>query len=288
MLNPHVITPQGHLPVALFRREEDGHARFNLNGVGGVVVVSSPPKPTPQADMEGFFAQRPFYVAHRLGGTEFPEHTIMGLQTSLARGFKAVEFSTYRTSDGVFIGSHDWTTERTTGVRHEIWNTSWATLSTLQQPAGPLIRLEDMIATVPEDTIIVLDHKATSASAGTPPADDLASEVALFDRLETLMRSPQRRVVWKLFAGASSAERARARGYQVMCMLYPDEVPSADFSRWDILGMAYNAPQEIWDTLLATGKPTIAHIITTAAQAQTGLSRGAHGLMSSVPTTVHP
>lgn len=288
MLNPHVITPQGHRPVALFRREADGHTRISMGGVGGVVAVGVQPNPTPQADLEGFFAQRPFYVAHRLGGTEFPEHTMTGLQTSLARGFKAVEFSTYQTRDGVFIGSHDWTTERTTGQRHEIWDTDWPTIQTLTQPAGPLIRLEDMIAAVPEDTIIVLDHKATSARAGTPPAGDLASEVALFDRLEALMPAPQHRVVWKLFADASSAERARGRGYQVMCMLYPEEVAGADLTRWDILGMAYSAPQEIWDTLLATGKPTIAHIIVSSGQAAAGLSRGAHGLMSSVPSVVHP
>lgn len=257
------------------------------NGFGVQVVAHAAPAPSGTA-IDSFLAARPFYTAHRLGGTEYPEHTIQGMNAAINAGFTAFEFSTYQTRDGVFIGSHDWTTERTTGQYHEIWDTDWSTIQTLDQQAGPIIRLEDAVAAMPEDSVLVLDHKATSNRAGTPPAGDLASETALFDLLETLFDNPTERVIWKVFVNASSAERARARGYQVMCMLYPSEVPSADFTRWDILGMEYNAPQEIWDTLLATGKPTIAHVIVNSTQAATGLSRGAHGLMSSVPSVVAP
>lgn len=38
-------------------------------------------------------AGRPFYIAHRMGGMEFPEYTRQGLDASLRAGFKALEVS---------------------------------------------------------------------------------------------------------------------------------------------------------------------------------------------------
>lgn len=267
----------------MWMRQAGGDVRVTP-GVAGIQAPEVVGGPSP---VEEVFSERPFYVAHRLGGTEFPEHTTAGMRASIDAGFRAFEFSTYPTSDGVFIGSHDWTTERTTGVLREIWQTRWSEIQTLTQEAGPIIRLEDAVDMLPDDGVLVLDHKSTSSN-GSPNASDLASETRLFDKLATLFPDPTKRVVWKLFAEASSAERARNRGYQVMCMLYPSTMVGADYDRWDILGMEYNASQALWDELKAQGKPTIAHIITTDAQARTGLSRGADGLMSSVPTLVHP
>lgn len=237
--------------------------------------------------IDQFLSADRFFVAHRLGGGEFPEHTTAGLEASIAAGFKAFEFSTYRSSDGVYVGSHDWTTERTTGVRHEIWNTDWATLSQLQQQAGPLIRLQDAVAAMPADGILVLDHKTTSASASSNQGD-LASESDLFNLLDELFDKPQERVIWKVFSNGASAERARAKGYKVMCMLYENELPTAKYDRWDVLGLEYNASKAAWDTINGTGKPTIAHIIYNQGQADTAWANGARGVMSSVPTVVRP
>ena len=281
MLSPYLRADGGDVPVTPYLRADGGDVPVALNIAGH---AASAPGGTP---VDTFLATRPFYVAHRLGGTEFPEHTMKGMNASVDAGFKAFEFSTYRTRDGVFIGSHDWTTERTTGQLHEIWNTDWSTIQTLEQQAGPIIRLEDAVAAMPEGSVLVLDHKATSATSAYNEGNR-RSEAALFDLLETLFEKPTERVIWKVFGGSDSDSRARERGYKTMCMLYPNEVAGASLNRWDILGMEYNAPQETWATLLATGKPTIAHIIVNPAQAATGLSRGAHGLMSSVPSTVAP
>lgn len=233
------------------------------------------------------FFTKPFYVAHRLGGAEHPEMTESGLQNAITNGFKAFEYSVYRSADDVYVGSHDWTTERTSGVRHEIWNTTWDVISTLTQEGGKFTRLDEIVPMLPEDGILVLDHKSTSALV-SPNAGDLNSELHLYEVLEHLFDVPQERVVWKCFADASSAERAREKGYKVMAMLYPNEVPTANFSRWDYIGMEYHADQSVWDVINAQGKPTIAHIITSLDQAKTGLARGATGFMSSVPSTVGP
>ena len=71
-------------------------------------------------------------------------------------------------------------------------------------------------------------------------------------------------------------------------MLYPSEVAGADLSQWDVLGMEWNASADVWNALLASGRPTIAHIIVNAAQAQQALAKGATGLMASYPSRVHP
>lgn len=281
MFRPYLRADGGDVPVTPYLRVYGRDVPVTLNIAGHAA-----PTPT-STPIDALLNNRPFYVAHRLGGTDYPEHTMQGMNAAIGAGFTAFEFSTYRTRDGVFIGSHDWTTERTTGQRHEIWDTDWATIQTLNQPAGPIMRLEDVVAAMPEDSVLVLDHKATSASS-TYNEGDRRSESELFDLLNTLFDNPTERVIWKLFAYADSYQRAAERGYKTMCMLYPGEVADADLNRWDILGMEYNAPQKIWDTLLATGKSTIAHIIVNSGQSATGLSRGAHGLMSSVPSVVAP
>lgn len=283
MVNLLVRTPTGGVPVRVMQRALGGDLPVQL-GINGNGV---PETPQPKGLIDRFLERRPFYIAHRLGGQDFPEHTLQGLQASIGAGYKAVEFSTYQTRDGVFIGSHDWTTQRTTGVKHEIWNTDWATIQTLNQAAGKIIRIEQMVEALPNDVIVFLDHKATSAKT-EPTQDGIRSETALFDLLGELFPSPQKRVVWKCFAEASSAERAKERGYKVNCMLYPSTLEGANLDRWDILGMEWNAQQEIWNRLKATGKPTLAHIIYNQTQAQAALGRGADGLMSSVPTTVYP
>lgn len=275
--------------VQLFQRATPVDVPLHI-GVAGFKLpdIPTPPETNPLPDhVSNFLNSQPFYVAHRLGGHDFPEHTMEGLQASLAAGYKAVEFSTYITRDGVFVGSHDWTTQRTTGVYHEIWDTDWEVLQQLDQAGGKMIRIEQMAAALPDDVVVFLDHKDTSARE-TPSNDGLRSERDLFDLLPELFEEPQKRIIWKVFAEASSAERARSRGYRVNCMLYPDTLPTADYSRWDVLGMEWNAAQEHWDTINATGLPTIGHIIYNQSQAQTALAKGAKGLMVSVPTTVYP
>lgn len=236
-----------------------------------------------------FLTNRPFYISHRLGGTEYPEFTQAGLDASLRAGFKALEVSLRRCASGEYVMIHDWTTERTVpGTKLPIWSTPWDTLKTLRQAAGPLMRFNDLLEQLPDDVVLAVDHKATSAKPDAN-SSDLQSELDLYTLLDDAFDGhPERRVLWKHFVNAGSVERAKARGYRTMCMLYPNELATADTSRWDVLGMEWNAPDGAWQQLTATGKPTIAHIITSPSQAQTALSKGAGGLMASWPTTVHP
>ena len=255
--------------------------------VAGTRKVSKPiPAPTGSV-VDRFLASKPFYVAHRLGGTEYPEFTQKGLTESLKAGFKALELSVRRCSTGEFVLIHDWVTTRTVpGTEYQIWNTPWSVLSGLQQASGGFMRLTDVVDQVGDDVVLAIDHKVTS-SKPTGSQGDMDSENALFDYLDTIPNAKDR-VLIKQFVNGGVATRGKVKGYKTMCMMYPNEVAGADLSSWDVLGMEWNASDDVWATLKATGKPLIAHIITTQQQADTALSKGATGLMASVPSVVHP
>lgn len=255
--------------------------------VAGTREVSKPtPVPVGSA-VDRFLASKPFYVAHRLGGTEYPEFTRQGLDASLRAGFKALELSVRRCATGEFVLIHDWVTTRTVpGTEYQIWNTPWSTLAGLQQASGGFMRLTDVVDSVGDDIVLAIDHKVTS-SKPTGSQGDMDSEKALFDYLDTIPNAKDR-VLIKQFVNGGVAGRAKAKGYKSMCMMYPNEVAGADLSSFDVIGMEWNADQSVWDTLKATGKPLIAHIITTKQQADTALASGATGLMASVPSVVHP
>lgn len=250
--------------------------------------MASKPVPAPAGSVvDRFLASKPFYVAHRLGGTEYPEFTRQGLDASLRAGFKALELSVRRCASGEFVLIHDWVTTRTVpGTDYQIWNTPWSTLAGLQQASGGFLRLTDVVDQVANDIVLAIDHKVTS-SKPTGSQGDMDSENALFDYLDTIPNAKDR-VLIKQFVNGGVAGRAKVKGYKSMCMMYPNEVAGVDLSSWDVLGMEWNASDDVWATLKATGKPLIAHIITTKDQADMALSKGATGLMASVPSVVHP
>lgn len=274
----------GDLPgVVRMRRRAGGDVSLSLR------APSTPVTPADDDIVSRFLAAHPFYVSHRMGGTEFPEFTQAGLDASLRAGFKALEISVRRCASGEFVAIHDWKTSRTVpGTDYQIWNTSWETLRGLRQASGGFMRLTDIVDQISDDVILTIDHKTTSSEDQRNPRD-LASEEVLLEYLDTAFGGhPERRVLWKVFVRGTSAARAKARGYKTIAMLYPSEVATSDLSQWDIIGMEWSAGADVWNTLLASGRPTIAHIIVNEAQAQQALAKGAAGLMASYPSRVHP
>ena len=274
----------GDLPgVVRMRRRAGGDVSLSLR------APSTPVSPAGEDAVTAFLSRRPFYISHRMGGTEYPEFTQAGLEASLRAGFKALEISVRRCASGEFVAIHDWKTTRTVpGTDYQIWNTPWSTLRTLRQASGPFMRLTDIVDKIPDDMILAVDHKTTSSEDQHNPGD-LASEEALFEYLDTVFGGhPERRILWKVFARGTSVARAKARGYKTMAMLYPNEVATSDLSQWDVIGMEWSAVADVWNALLASGRPTIAHIIVNDSQARQALARGASGLMASYPSLVHP
>ena len=280
------------------RRRDGGDVRGRVHvrrrDGGDVPLRRRTPSPPPVVPSDrdvvaAALAARPFYISHRLGGTEYPEFTQRGINASLRAGFKILEVSVRRCASGEFVAIHDWKTTRTVpGTDLPIWSTPWSTLRTLTQAAGPLLRLTDIVDQIPDDVAIAIDHKDTSSKA-VADASELQSESELLDYLDTVFGGrPERRVIWKVFLRAESVARARARGYRTMCMLYERELSGVDMSQWDVLGLEWNAGADAWNRLKSAGRPTIAHIITNQSQAAQALRMGAAGLMASYPSRVHP
>ena len=198
----------GDLPgVVRMRRRAGGDVSLSLR------APSTPVTPADDDIVSRFLAAHPFYVSHRMGGTEFPEFTQAGLDASLRAGFKALEISVRRCASGEFVAIHDWKTSRTVpGTDYQIWNTSWETLRGLRQASGGFMRLTDIVDQIPDDVVLAIDHKTTSSEDQRNPGD-LASEEALLEYLDTAFGGhPERRIIWKVFARGTSAERAeRAR-----------------------------------------------------------------------------
>lgn len=69
----------------------------------------------PQVSMMGGgqTVRKPHLWAHRGAGKTAPENTLRAIREGASRGFRAVEFDTMPTADGVWILHHDWTTGRT-------------------------------------------------------------------------------------------------------------------------------------------------------------------------------
>ena len=283
------------LPLTLFKRVGGGDAPLTP-----YIRKKGIPAPEPEPGeytIVDLLADDPFYVAHRAGGLNWPEFSPAGVVGSLSRGYKAIEVSVHQCATGEFVLSHDWTTERMTGVRYEIHATPWSTLSTLtqtaanttnpSQPRQPLMRLQDVID-LAADRVIFLDHKPTSGGPGNTA--DQAAMNNLFEYLETIPDATER-VVWKTFKGGyQSAAIARSKGYATWGIYYTDEITTAPtrLENFDIIGLDYNAAQSYWNVATATGKPTIAHIITSIAQRDAGLSRGADGFMNSNVAGIGP
>ena len=158
--------------VVRVRRREGGDVSLSRR------APSTPVSPAGEDMVTAFLSRRPFYISHRMGGTEFPEFTQTGLNASLRAGFKALELSVRRCASGEFVAIHDWKTTRTVpGTDYQIWNTPWSTLRTLRQASGGFMRLTDIVDQVPDDIVLAIDHKRrrswsiwTRRSGGIPSA----------------------------------------------------------------------------------------------------------------------
>lgn len=271
----------GDLVGRLYRRRRDGGDQR--------LYAPGETDPTSADLVTRFFEGRPFYISHRLGGDEYPEFTRRGLDASLRAGFKAIELSVRRCGSGEYVLMHDWKTNRTVPESdYAIWNTPWETLKDLQQAAGPIMTLDEVLDNLPQDVVLAIDHKTTSSKEDASDGD-LQSEIDLYTKLDAAFNGhSQERVIWKSFIKGGGARRARARGYKTMCMFYEHELAGVRFDDWDVLGLEWNASQSAWTMLTQTGKPTIAHIITNTGQASTAFAKGARGLMASRPSDIHP
>ena len=222
-------------------------------------------------------------IAHRGGSRDWPEMSRLAYDGALAAGYRALEISLARTSDGVWFGLHDRSLDRTSGTDDLIAATStWKQVQKLRITADesdlgnpthqPYLTLEEFLDRYYGKAVLFIDVKKASGHTDE-----------LLDVLDSLPGDPTRSIVAKHVWRTSKPwlAEARERGYTTWRAFRP----SHDFTRHhedaDILGMSYRASTCAWNEIRALGKPVIAHVVPHARGAAVALDKGADGLMVS-------
>lgn len=246
-----------------------------------VAIPSTAPVVTPQgfSSVTQMLATPGATWAHRGGSTNWPEMSKYAYEQAALAGYGALEFSANRTSDGVWVGCHDASlnrTSQTTGLAN-ISSMTWAQVQTYQNSlnaAGtprPYYRLDQFLDDFTGTHVAIVDPKY---AIGTYNTEFLNLLDAHGGNAKTVVK------FYGVGAGATAlADAATARGYQTWGYFYDTDVTggglAADQSHWSILGMNYDAAQSAWDAVLSYGKPVVGHIAASQANYNTAMSRGA-------------
>ncbi len=246
-----------------------------------VTACGASSTPSSMTPLQQWMAAKPFYIAHRGGDGSWPESTAYAYERAAAWNPNlALEIPVWRTSDGVWVVSEDGSTGRVFGSDYVIEATRWSTLAALRTRRGghPMARLvENILTPYGRDRILFVDDKA-DRNVGS-----------LLDLLDSYGGNG-RCVIKSFWASGQAPAQARARGYLTWGYYYSKDMPhfAATQSKFDTLGLNYDAPTVDFAILSATGKPIIAHIIRSAAAAASSLRKGAQGLMISAVEKVVP
>lgn len=259
----------------------------------GLTVTFSAAVAHQHANINAFWAAAPFYVAHRGGGGNWPQFSLYAYAQSVSWGARALEVSTWRSLDGYWVACHDYNLAVETGsAQTPVYNRNWVgdlenvmiTDNTTDDPAQgdqPLALLTDILDLYAGSHIIYVESKSGNDT-------DAANLITLF----ATHANARDHIVWKTpwDLGPNGAQAAYDAGFYTWIYGYEAGITGlvATRAKASSFGMDYAASSGAWTTLLAEGKPTAGHIITSSAQATTALGKGANGLMVSNVEQVIP
>lgn len=206
-----------------------------------------------------------------------PEMSRKGYQyAAYDRGYRAVEFSANRTSDGVYFGVHDATLNRTSqetglpNVSAMTWAEVQTHLNSLNSGGTPIpyYRLEDFLDEFTREGIVHVDPKYAGGN--------MAPFLGVLDA----HGGPEKIIVKFVGTGSGAtgiADAAKARGYTTAGYFYQTDWEAgkidAEQSHWDIIGIEYGASVDAFSRtttgaypgIRSYGKPILAHILPTQA-----------------------
>jgi len=232
----------------------------------------------------------PYFIAHRGGAQNWPELSARAYRNSAIYGFKALEVSAHKTSDGVWVASHDANTLRVTGTSKVIANTTWAEINDLTisaaatdvptQPRQPFAKLVDILNTYASSHVIFIEDKTYTHTT------------ELLDLLDTYPGSHDH-FVWKVAGNSvASPAAAMARGYSTWGYFFDnDMVNFADWhTKFSYVGLDYHSTDATLTTAIALAGSTrcIGHILETKEQKDRMLALGCTGIMVTNPRAVLP
>lgn len=234
--------------------------------------------------------------AHRGGSDSYPEMSLYGYTQSVMRGYGVLEVSLGRTSDGVWFGLHDQTTDRTSGGTYgNASSQTWAQIQAQNIVIGaqgapqPYMSWKQLVADYGSTHIIVADPKYALGSYRTEFLNMVANDIGV-----------NRAIIKYSGAGGTAtalATAAQAMGFQTWGYFYATDASAANGGNgnlqayggpWTTIGMEYGASQAIWNEALAFGKPVIGHIAPNQAAYNTAMSKGATAVMVSGAGVVAP
>lgn len=227
--------------------------------------------------------------AHRGDSFTLPDMSEYAYDRAVMRRYGALEFSTHRTSDGVWFGIHDDTLARTSedvGLTGNITAMTWADvqthLNTLRSGTHPrpYYLLDDFLAKYTNHVLIVDNKLGTFNTAEFLPK--LAAVPNAFTHIVVKIDGS--------FAVARFQE-AKAAGFKVAGFWYSDSYNTTLPARvpyTDYIGMEYIATQAIWDVVVAYGKLTWGHIAQSQAAYNTAITKGAHFVQCGNVQTILP
>ena len=247
------------------------------------------PAVSPPVTVPALLDGNPFYIAHRGGGSDWPELTTYAYQQAVKLpGLKAVEVSVALSSDGVLVCSHDATTGRLTEQSYVISKTPWSTLAKLtvsaaetrdpKQPSQPFSKLDDVLNVLSDNFVVFIEPKTSIA------------DVPLMKRLMA-WDQPQR-VVWKQPINSQRFAEAKRHGFSTWGYVLNDPAHlGANLTRYaadpavDMLGAPLAESDKLCDNVVSTatsnGKLTVAFTVSSATDRQRALGLGCRGLMVS-------
>lgn len=237
-----------------------------------------------------------FTWAHRGGSLSYPEMSLYAYTQSVARGYGVLEVSLARTSDGVWFGLHDQTTDRTSaGVYGDASAQTWAQIQAQNIVVGstgapqPYMRWEEIVEAYGQTHLFVVDPKYAVGAHRTEFLNIVKQSVGT-----------ERAIIKYSGVGSGAANlsnAAKAQGFETWGFFYAGDASATQGGNgalqtwgpsWTLIGMDYNASQAIWDEALALGKPVIAHIVPNQAAYNTAIAKGANGAQVSGVAVVEP
>lgn len=217
-------------------------------------------------------------VAHRGLSASAVEHTAAAYALCDSLGIIAREMSVWRSSDGVWVASHDRTTGRVFGAGQniDIPTNTWAAIQAATAAGTtvgnfPIAKMVDLINASPADKVWWVDNK---------------NSTNITDFLDTLdaFTNAQGRFLIKAVFNSGVPAVARLRGYRSWGYWYEADLGSFDTYKGNFHyhGLDYLASGAAWAQVLADGKPVLSHVTLTKAAYDTGTALGATGSMTGL------
>lgn len=259
----------------------DGSARVWVHEDPQDVPAQMRAMPSGYPSIDAMVSQRGFLVAHRGGSASWPEMSMRAYTNSVAHGAGALEVSTHRTSDGVWVLAHDQNLKRVdpSAPTTPISQMTWAEVQRYRTSGERILRVEEYLEVYGSSHVTVLDPKYSAGQWA-----DLA---------KLLPADAKGRVIWKSAGDATwLAAQWKAAGWRCWGYAYAQHADDGSLAKWaaswDYLGFPWDATPAQWSKALSLGKPVWAHICPTKAAYDQGISRGAAGCMVSGVADVLP